>query len=142
MEYFERFLSWLFFNNRGNDDLMFTKGPAFKDVPEPTINVTSPDGGENNTYLKLEHTQDGEDRHPVLEWELPDGLTADPASESGNKTRVFEYLVVCEDADLPLPRYFAQVCHGYSPYPSSMSLALRPEERAREKERGRMKAQR
>ena len=110
LEYIERFFSWLFYNNRGNDDLMFTKMPAFKDMPEPTFEVTSPDGGPNNCVLKIEHTQDGEDRHPILEWKLPDGLTADVASEGGNKKRVYEYLVVCEDADLPIPRSFAKVC--------------------------------
>ncbi len=110
LEYVERFFSWLFLNNRGNDDLMFTKTRAFQDLPKPTINVTSPDGGEYNAYLKLEHTQDGEDRHPMLEWKLPEGLTADVASEDGNKKRVYEYMVVCEDMDLPVPRYFAKAC--------------------------------
>ena len=90
---------------------MLTKSPAFKDFPEPTINVTSPDGGENNGYLKLEHTQDGEDRHPIMEWKLPLGLTADAANADEDKRRVYEYLVSVEDADLPVPRYFAKVCH-------------------------------
>ena len=110
LTYIERFISWLFINNRGIDDLTFTRTPAFANLPSPTITVTSPDGGANNCVLKLEHTQDGEDWHPILEWTLPEGLTADVTATQGEeKTRVYEYLVICEDADLPLPRRFAKV---------------------------------
>ena len=122
LTYNERFVSWLFINNRGNDALMFTRYPAFANFPKPAITVTSPDGGPNNCTLKLEHTQDGEDRHPILEWKLPEGLTADVAAGQGEgKTRVYEYLVICEDADLPIPRWFAKVsefssrCPGLCP---------------------------
>ena len=124
VDYIERFVSWIFLNNRGNDDLMFTKSPAFANFPNPTITVTSPDGGESNCVLKLEHTQDGEDRHPILEWKLPEGLTADVAAQGeGGKTRIYEYLVTCEDADLPIPRRFAKVRKSMQ-YLDKCSLAV------------------
>ena len=110
MDYIERFVSWIFLNNRCIDDLTFTRSAAFAKFPDPTITVTSPDGGDNNCVLRLEHTQDGEDRHPTLEWKLPQGLTADVAAQERDRIRVYEYLMVCEDADLPIPRWLAKVC--------------------------------
>ncbi len=108
LTYIERLLSYLFYNYRNNEDLMLTRFPAFVSYPKPTIDVTSPDGGPNNTVLKLEHTQDGDDLHPELKWVLPAGLTSDVDPEAG-QVRVWEYVVSCEDMDLPLPRWVAKV---------------------------------
>lgn len=106
--YMERTFSYLMYNYRNNEDLMLTQTSAFASHPGPTITVSSPDGGLNNTVLKLEHTQDGDDLHPELQWVLPEGLTADYDPRPG-EVRVWEYVVSCEDLDLPLPRWIAKV---------------------------------
>ena len=115
LSYMERLVSYLFYNTRNNEDLMLTKSPAFASFPKPTITVTSPDGGPDNTVLKLEHTQDGEDWHPTLKWVLPDGLTGDVDPAAG-KIKVWEYVVSCEDLDLPLPQWISKVSRRLNRY--------------------------
>ena len=124
--YLEAFLGWLLSNQKGRDARLFTKGSAFKDHPEPTIEITSPDVGPSNSNLKLEvtplhsipfpspwatdtdqHTQWGTNTFPTLSWTLPPTLT----------NRVVEYILIAEDADAPIP---SPPTHGaYFAIPSS-----------------------
>lgn len=90
LDYVEYCLSWLFFNFKGRDAKVFTKGPAFADFPKPTIEVTSPDCGPSGSDMKPEYTQVGADRFPELHWSNPPG-------------DVKEYILICEDPDAPLP---------------------------------------
>ncbi|MCJ1295341.1 hypothetical protein MMC34_006903 [Xylographa carneopallida] len=90
LDYIEAILSWLLANQKGRHPKLFTKGPAFADVPEPTFVVDSPDCGPSGSYMRPENTQIGEDRFPELSW------TVSPAG-------VKEYLIVIEDPDAPLP---------------------------------------
>ncbi len=94
MEYVERTFAYFTKNVRGHDAKLFTRGPAFASFPEATLTITSADCGPSNSKLDVDHTQDGKDLLPILTWTLPSTI---PVSE------VKEYLVVIEDADVPLP---------------------------------------
>ena len=94
LEYIEYGLSWLFINFKGRDAKLFTKGPAFTDFPSPTIELTSPDCGPSGSSLKPEYTQLGTERFPELKW---------PAPSSSSSAEVKEYILLCEDADVPFP---------------------------------------
>lgn len=91
LDYLEWALATLFYNKRGHDDQLFTKGPASacKDIPE-NITITSPDNGPSGSTLKRDCIQLGADSVPELTWDKP---TFD----------VKEYLVVVQDVDAPLP---------------------------------------
>jgi phosphatidylethanolamine-binding protein (PEBP) family uncharacterized protein len=93
MDYIIYGLAKMLYNLRGRDAKLFTKGPAFADFSEPTIDITSPDCGPSNSTMKIEYTQYGADRFPELEWSPP------PATASEIK----EYLLVSEDPDAPIP---------------------------------------
>ncbi|MCJ1397917.1 hypothetical protein MMC11_001113 [Xylographa trunciseda] len=90
LDYVELTLSWLLANQKGRHPKLFTKGPAFVDLPEPTFEIDSPDCGPSSSAMKPEHTQVGEDRFPELTWSAP-------------PVDVKEYIVVIEDPDAPLP---------------------------------------
>jgi len=94
MDYVERTLSYLTKNQRGRDAKLFSKRPAFESFSEPTITVTSPDCGPTGSLFSVDHTADGKALIPTISWSLPESI---PASS------VAEYLVVIEDADVPLP---------------------------------------
>ena len=83
-------LGRLFFNIKGHDDKLFTKGPAFASFREPTFEVDSPDCGPSNSIMKIEYTEFGKNLFPELKWSTP-------------SSDVKEYLLVVEDADVPLP---------------------------------------
>ena len=83
---------------KAHDAKLFTKGPAFTDLPKPTIELTCPECGPSGSTMKLHHTQVGDnskDRFPNLTWSRVDGAV--------------EYILLCEDADLPIPTV---VFHG------------------------------
>lgn len=97
-------LSWLFKNARGRDEKSFYRAPAFADLPEPTVAVTSPEvAGPGSlaapAQLGAEHSADGAGRIPPLEWEEPEALAG----------KVEEWLLVVEDPDAPLP---TPIVHG------------------------------
>ncbi|KAF2452364.1 phosphatidylethanolamine-binding protein [Lineolata rhizophorae] len=96
LDYVERALSWAFANAKARDAKLFTKGPAFADHPKPTIHITSPECGDSPAELSAKHSAVGDGLFPDLRWTHPDGPLA-------------EYLLICEDADVPLP---APVNHG------------------------------
>ena len=84
---------------RGHEANAFTKGSAFKDLPSPTIDLTCSECGPSGATLKLHHTQLGsdgsKDRFPNLSWKGVEGAK--------------EYILLCEDVDLPIP---AVLLHG------------------------------
>ena len=90
-------LSWLLKNARGRDQKSFYRSAAFADLPEPTVDITSPECGPGPraapAQLGREHSHDGAGRVPSLEWREPAPLEG----------RVREWLLVCEDPDAPLP---------------------------------------
>ncbi|KZF26793.1 PEBP-like protein [Xylona heveae TC161] len=120
-DYIELFFSWLFANAKGRDDKLFIRGPAFADLPDPTLTVESPDCGPSHSHMKPEHTPlgpTGANRFPTLTWTLsrpppstssPSSPSAPPPSRSEGRDVVQEYLVVAEDPDAPMP---TPITHG------------------------------
>lgn len=96
-------LSWLLSSARGRDEKSFYRSPAFKDLPKPTVEITSTDCGAGSlaepAQLKKEHSDDGEGRFPGVQWETPRDVGG----------RVKEWLLVVEDPDAPLP---TPIVHG------------------------------
>ncbi|KAJ6087630.1 hypothetical protein N7467_006544 [Penicillium canescens] len=90
MNYIEYSLSWLFANSKGRDAKLFSKGPAFSQFPEPTINLECREVGPTGSQLDVEHSADGVGRFPSLSW---------PAASPEIK----QYLLINEDPDAPLP---------------------------------------
>lgn len=90
-------LAWLLKGRRANEQNYFYRSSAFRDFPDPTIEVTSPDCGPGPlgqpARLRLEHSADGPGTMPSLEWKAPDSLSG----------KVKEWLVIVEDPDAPLP---------------------------------------
>lgn len=79
---------------KGHEARAFTKGPAFADHPTPTLELTCPECGPSGSPLQLHHSQVGpdaahRDRFPHLTWTPVTGAR--------------EYLLLCEDVDLPIP---------------------------------------
>ena len=103
-DYIELIFAWLMKNVRNHDARLFTKGSAFAALPEPTIEVTSPSCGPSGSTLQLRYSQVGEDDFPTFTW---------PAASD----KVKEYILLCEDADMPLPgpiqqRVFHALCYS------------------------------
>lgn len=65
LEYVERVLSIMLKNKRGNDNKLFTRGPAFANFPNPTIKITSEDCGESGAQLKPKYSQFSASTTPV-----------------------------------------------------------------------------
>lgn len=97
---------------RGHDAKLFIKASVFKDHPEPSFSVTSPECEKSK--LHVDHTPMGQNRFPQLKWDPP---------TSANE--IVEYLLVVEDPDAPLPM---PVVHGiYYAIPATKTL-LQPED--------------
>lgn len=90
-------LAWILKNAKGRDEKTFHRSLAFKDLPEPTIEITSPECGPGSlarpAQLEREHTADGIGKIPSLEWKMPPKMAG----------KVQEWLLVVEDPDAPLP---------------------------------------
>ncbi|KAL8832097.1 MAG: hypothetical protein Q9191_000476 [Dirinaria sp. TL-2023a] len=97
---------------KGHDAKLFTKGPAFADFPNPTLELSCPECGPSGSSMKLHHSQDGaekaKDRFLELSWRRVEGAK--------------EYILLCEDADLPVP---AVIFHGlfYAIPPTTTAVA-------------------
>lgn len=91
LRYIEYGIGSLLHSVKGHDDKLFTKTPAFKDLP-PTITIESPDVGPSNSHLQHIHSHFGEDRFPELSWSLP-----------STSPQVAEYILIIEDPDAPVP---------------------------------------
>ena len=98
MAFIEYALGRLASSIKAHDAKLFTKGLAFADFPNPTIELSCPECGPSGSKMKLHHTQFGDnvrDRFPELNWSQVEGAK--------------EYILLCEDADLPVP---AIMFHG------------------------------
>ena len=96
--YIEYALGSLLTSQRGRDDKLFIKGPAFVKLPKSTIEVTSPECGQSNSHLSVEHSADGQGRFPQLQWKAPK-----------DAAEIKEYILIVEDPDAPLPN---PIVHG------------------------------
>ncbi|MCJ1352240.1 MAG: hypothetical protein MMC33_002224 [Icmadophila ericetorum] len=109
---------------RGRDAKLFTKSDAFAQHPDPTIQVTSPECGDDSSALLLHHTPMGENKFPQLTWSISDksGATSSPKSQAAPAEAIKEYLLVVEDPDAPLP---SPVVHGiYYAIPATKKSVL------------------
>lgn len=126
LDYIELIFSWLTQNLRNHDARLFTKSPAFAAFAEPTIAVTSPSCGPSGSTMQPQYTQVGADHFPTLTWSNAPPDTA-------------EYILVVEDADMPLPGPIAQrVFHGlyYSMPATTTGVSADDFETVRVDERG------
>lgn len=100
MEIVERTFSYLFKGVRNHDAGLFTRTAAFASFSTPNIEVTSPDCGPSNEGLMdVDHTQDGKDLLPTLNWSISPAVAEAVLHES-----IKEWLIVIEDVDAPLPK--------------------------------------
>ena len=98
LEQLENIAGSLFSSFKERDAGLLPKSAPFADFPTSTITVTSPELGQINAHLTIDHTPLGANRFPALSWTW-NGSIATPA----------EYIVVVEDPDAPLP---TPVVHG------------------------------
>ena len=99
-DYIEWFFGTIFYFGRGRDAGLFTRTAPFKSFPtEGNIPVDSPDNGPSGSTLKARCTQVGADDFPELSWSPPADLLP----------QIKEYLIVIEDADVPIP---VPITHG------------------------------
>ncbi|KAI0010338.1 PEBP-like protein [Xylariaceae sp. FL0662B] len=92
-------LAWLFKNAKGRDSKSFYTTSALAQFPEQSIVVAAPECGPTGSVLGVEYTHDGAGKFPSLRWEAPPEIAP----------RVREWLLVCEDPDVPLS---TPACHG------------------------------
>lgn len=116
LELIESVLGRSLLSIRGHDTKLFTNTPAFRDHPEPTVSIASPECGASGSELQIHHTPLGENRFPQLRWDPPSSVN------ESTSTGFAEYLLVVEDPDAPLPM---PVVHGiYYAIPPSKTLLL------------------
>lgn len=92
--YIEYGLSRLFASAKGRDARLFTKGPAFSNLPKPNIELAS--DTTSGSQLHVDQSAEGAGQFPSLSW---------PAATPDTK----EFLIVSEDPDAPLP---SPIVHG------------------------------
>ncbi|CAL5867123.1 uncharacterized protein PFLUO_LOCUS1335 [Penicillium psychrofluorescens] len=102
---------------RAHDSHQLTYWPAFQHLPEPNMTLES-DCGPSGSSLPLRCSMLAEDRTgalPELHWSAPE--STEP---------VKEYMLICEDIDIPIP--FMVIHHGlFWAIPASV-LAATPED--------------
>ena len=98
LQYVEYILGLLLSGQRGRDAKLFHKGPAFKDLTEPSLEVTSPECGPSSSTMLDKHGMDTGNQFPTISWESP--KTA---------AEIQEYMLIVEDPDAPLP---TPIAHG------------------------------
>ena len=98
LQYVEYTLGLLLSGQRGRDAKLFHKGPAFKDLTEPSLEVTSPECGPSSSTMLDKHGMDTGNQFPTISWESP--KTA---------AKIQEYMLIVEDPDAPLP---TPIAHG------------------------------
>lgn len=91
LKYVEYYLSKMLYSIRGHDKKLFIKSPALSNLPEPTITLECAQGGPSGSQMHVDLTQMGKEEFPHLTWSKPANLD------------VREYILVCEDADAPIP---------------------------------------
>ncbi|KAJ5698840.1 hypothetical protein N7462_000845 [Penicillium macrosclerotiorum] len=88
-------LGRLLYPIRGHDSRQIIHDPALKEHPVPNMSLEAPECGPSGSKLLPHHTCLAEDRVgglPKLRWTPPE------ASEP-----VKEYVLICEDIDIPIP---------------------------------------
>jgi phosphatidylethanolamine-binding protein (PEBP) family uncharacterized protein len=102
--YVELALTYLLSSRRSDVKKLLTRNAVFADIP-PTIQITSADTGESGSRMLKRQTQDGESDFPELSWNAVDGVA--------------EYILICEDPDVPLSD---PIVHGlYYGIPASVT---------------------
>jgi phosphatidylethanolamine-binding protein (PEBP) family uncharacterized protein len=95
LDYLQCALGKLLYRVRGHDSKQIIRSAAFKDLPEPNMTLEAPECGPTGSVLLDFHTclaEDSKGRFPELRWTPP------PQGD------VKEYVLICEDIDLPIPR--------------------------------------
>jgi phosphatidylethanolamine-binding protein (PEBP) family uncharacterized protein len=95
--YIEAFFGRVFYNYKQRDAGLFTKRVIFKDTSSLLV-VECPELGETN-ILKRKHTPFGENELPTLAW----------SSDADTLQRIKEFVLIVEDADVPVP---SPIVHG------------------------------
>ena len=98
LRYVEYTLGVLLSSQRGRDEKLFHKGPAFANLNEPSLQVTSPECGPSNSNLLSRHGKDTGNQFPTISWEPPK-----------LDKEIREYILIVEDPDAPLP---TPIVHG------------------------------
>lgn len=105
-DYIEVAFSTIFASAKGHDAKGFIHTPAFSSFPTPTVTVSSPEIGPSGSSMHVDHSQDGVERFPELQW-------------TSSHADIKEYLLIAEDPDAPLP---TPIVHGiYYGIPSERS---------------------
>lgn len=102
LHYIQYTLGWLFYPIRGHDSYQIIFTCAFKDLPEPNMTLDAIECGPSGSKMLLHHTclaGDGTGCIPELQW-------APPETDQSVK----EYVLICEDLDVPIP--FMVLHHG------------------------------
>jgi Phospholipid-binding protein len=102
LHYLQFLLGRTLYPFRGHDSGQIIHTAAFKSIPKPNMTLESPECGPSGSSLLLRHTnlaEDGRGCLPELRWTPPQ---CDHSVE--------EYVLICEDIDLPIP--FLVVYHG------------------------------
>ncbi|KAJ5592042.1 Phosphatidylethanolamine-binding protein PEBP [Penicillium hispanicum] len=102
LHYLQFFLGRLFYPFRGHDSRQIIHIPAFNEVPKPNMTLEAVECGPSGSNMLLHHTclaEDGVGCLPDLRWAPPQ-----------SSQQVTEYLLICEDIDLPIP--FLVAHHG------------------------------
>ncbi|CEJ56603.1 hypothetical protein PMG11_02805 [Penicillium brasilianum] len=96
MNYIEYGISRIFASAKGRDARLFTKGPAFTQIPGPTFSLKCTEVGPSGSRMPIDLSAEGLGRFPTLSW-------------SAATPDIKEYLLVSEDPDAPLP---SPIIHG------------------------------
>lgn len=114
LPYVQYALGRLFYPIRGHDSRQIIYTPAFKDLPQSNMTLES-DSGPSGSKMPLHCTcvaADGIGSLPELRWTAPE-----------SEEPVKEYVLICEDIDLPIP--FFVVHHGlFWAIPASATSAV------------------
>ncbi|KAJ5937590.1 hypothetical protein N7454_003932 [Penicillium verhagenii] len=103
LHYLQYFLGRLFYPIRSHDSRQFIYSPAFEGIPKPNMTLMCDQCGPSGSKLLLQHTSLADDASgsiPELTWTPPE--VTEP---------VKEYILMCEDIDVPIP--FTAIHHGF-----------------------------
>jgi phosphatidylethanolamine-binding protein (PEBP) family uncharacterized protein len=114
LTYLQFSLGKLLYYVRGHDSSQITACPAFKSVHAPNMILESTECGPSGSPMLPEHTcldEDSDGKFPNLRWTPPPDR------------RVEEYVLTCEDLDLPIP--WLVIHHGlfFNIQPSTTSAS-------------------
>ncbi|KAJ5085079.1 hypothetical protein N7532_009850 [Penicillium argentinense] len=92
LDYIQYGLGRALYPVRGHDSRQIIHHPAFKDVSAPNMLIEAPECGPSGSMMLPKHSGRGEDLLPELRWMPPE-----------SNEPVKEYVLICEDIDIPLP---------------------------------------